>query len=124
MTETTTRHWVDVYVDELMLRADQMRSYGDERGAKMTTLHAEEIRARRSAFDAEIVSIDEASMDSGFHPEVLRRLKREGKWSGRRGDMPRHARSTTTGEMLSLDADAGSIADRINARRASSGRAG
>lgn len=119
MASMIPKHWVDAYVDELADRARNFRDYGDERGAKMVEIHAAEVRARRAAFENELISIAEAAAISGYSAERLRELRRSSKWSGRRGDLPRHPSASAVVQVLSDEElnESGSIADRIAARR-------
>lgn len=116
------KHWAAEYVDELRDRAKGMRKYGDERGATIAELHATEIEERVAAFDDEELEIDEAAEISGYHPESLKRLRREGEWSGRRRDLPRHPGKAVPALVSSAEEGGTdrprSIAERIHRRHA------
>lgn len=120
MTAPAVRHWADVYVDELHERAGSMKAFGDDRGATMCAEVAREIAQRRTAYEDEQLTAVQGARESGFSEQRLRELKKEGKWSGRRRDLPRHPGLQLAGPALVGDRQkeasgqlSVSIADRV-----------
>jgi hypothetical protein len=117
-------HWADRYVELLRERAQTFKLHGDVRGATMAELHAREIEQERQAWEDEEISNEEGAALSGYHPDMLRRLRKEGKWTGKRKDLPRRPRTTPSGPQI-LDPErakkSGSIAERVLSRQAGAG---
>lgn len=119
-----TKHWADVYVQELRDRAERMKAFGDDRGAAMCTEVARELEARRAAWEDEELATAAAAEESGYTPTRMRELRKEGLWSGRRRDLPRKPAVEAPRPQLAGDARkerAGqgslSIADRVLANQ-------
>ena len=58
--------------------ADLLRRYGDEQGAIVCELHAGELEAAWREWQDEVMSVADASAESGYGEEQLRRLIRDG----------------------------------------------
>lgn len=84
-----TKHWADVYVAELRDRAESMKAFGDDRGAKMCEEVAREIELRRAAYEDEELTATAGAQESGYTATRLRELRKDRLWSGRRRDLPR-----------------------------------
>jgi hypothetical protein len=63
--------------------------------ARMAAALADEIESRRQAFLLEEIPIADAVRESGYSEANLRRLRRAGKWSGRRADLPQKPGAST-----------------------------
>lgn len=108
--------FVAEYVSELRERAKHPL-FSDSPEAKIAARIADELESKRIAHLSEELPIAEAAKESGYSPVQLGRLKTEGKWSGRRADLPRRpgtVRLTVVG--------APSLAERVIARRAGARR--
>lgn len=82
------KDWLTVYVEELQTRAEDRRKEGAP-SADVYARVAEELDARRRAALYSIPTTAEAVAESGYSAEQLRKLKRDGAWSGQRYDLPR-----------------------------------
>ena len=80
--------YVEVFIGELRERAAD-RELESSPTAGVYRRVAEELEAKRIAFLNAEPTLEEAMRESGYTDAALRRLKREGKWSGRRIDLPR-----------------------------------
>lgn len=107
-------HWADVFVRELRERAELMARHGDERGAQMCTLHASEIEARRQTYEDEELTPAAAVEESGYTASNLRRLRKDGLWTGRRRDLPKRPGATPI--LRDTSAPEPSLAERVLAR--------
>lgn len=87
----TATDFVVGYISELRQRAEDRRAEGSSLAAVYERV-ANELEAARARFLNEEPPIEEAVRDSGYSEVQLRRLRREGKWSGRRADLPRRPR--------------------------------
>lgn len=104
--------FVETFVTQLRDRA-QDPLFGGSPEAKVAARIADELEALRRAHLEEVIPMAVAVRESGYTDVQLRRLKKEGKWSGRRVDLPRRPGSVTlkpVGERLSL-------AERVIARK-------
>lgn len=119
-----TKHWADVYVQELRDRAERMKAFGDDRGAAMCTEVAREIEARRAAWEDEELTAAAGAAESGYTSTRLRELRHDGQWSGRRRDLPRKPAlepqrpKEVTGDVAKERGGQLSIADRVLRRQA------
>ena len=107
--------WIDDYVELLRNRAAEFEAHGDAKLAKTCELHAREILERRALWDDVELSNVEAAKESGFTQQALGAMRRSGKWSGKRGDLPRRARGHTAVLELATSGGSGSlsIAERV-----------
>lgn len=97
-------------VEEWETAAGTLEHYGDERGAALCRLHAEELTKALSAFEAEALTLSDASDLSGYSADHLGRLIREGSIpnAGRSG-APRIARRD-----IPQKSDVAPLADRAH----------
>lgn len=84
------KHWAELLVEEIRQAADKVRTFGDPRSADVMDKHAALIEQRRQAWDDAELTNAEGAIESGFTPDRLRQLRKDGKWSGKRKDLPRH----------------------------------
>jgi hypothetical protein len=80
--------WISDFVAELQHRAEDRRAEGAP-SADVYARVASELETRRRAYLHSTPTIQEASDESGYSPEQLRKLKRDKLWSGQRIDLPR-----------------------------------
>lgn len=80
--------WVSEYVQELQHRADDRRAEGAP-SADIYARVADELEAKRRAALYATPTMADAVEESGYSAEQLRKLRREGMWSGQRYDLPR-----------------------------------
>jgi len=78
-----------------------LRRYGDDRGANVCVLHADELDHAARAIQDEVLTLEKAAVESGYSRSRLRHLVAEGSIPNagrkgspriRRGDMPRKPR--------------------------------
>jgi hypothetical protein len=80
--------WISEYLEELKQRVADRRL--EESPAAGVYAHVvRELEERRDAALATLPTIPEAAAESGYSPEQLRKLRRDGVWSGQRHDLPR-----------------------------------
>lgn len=106
------------YIAELRGRAaDPMFSGTAE--AKVCLRIADELEAKRLAWLAEEVSLQEAELITGYSAAQLRRLQRDGKLTLRRGELPRRPGCGTSARptVASGGDGGGSLVDDILRRR-------
>jgi hypothetical protein len=104
--------FVTEYVIELRERAKHPL-FGDSPEAKIAARIADELESKRIAHLSEELPMSEAVKESGYSAVQLGRLRNEGKWSGRRADLPRRP-----GLVRLAAVGAATLAERVIARRA------
>ena len=104
--------FVEQFVTQLRERS-QDPLYRDSAEAKIASRIADELEARRMEHLTAEMPIAEAARESGYTDVQLRRLKKEGKWSGRRADLPRRPRPSAPQRV----AERQSLAERVIAQR-------
>lgn len=82
------KDWLTLYVEELHERADDRKKEGAP-SAEVYARVADELEARRRAALYSVPTPAEASAESGYSQEQLRKLRKSGAWSGQRYDLPR-----------------------------------
>lgn len=87
-SSTTPTDFVTAFVAELRTRAADPL-VADSTEAKAVRRVADELEAHYAAHQLTAPTMAEAVAASGDSDVELRRLKREGKWSGQRADLPR-----------------------------------
>lgn len=87
--------FVQSFVEELRRRAED-RAREDAASAGVYARVATDLEAAFREWLAEEMPLDEAASESGYNRVVLRRLRAAGRWSGRRGDLPRRPRGAAT----------------------------
>jgi hypothetical protein len=110
------------FIKELRKRASDPIFDGSAE-AKVVSKIADELEANRVAYLSEKPPMAEAVKESGYSEVQLRRLRKEGKWSGLRADLPRRPRpaSVRSGPQL-MSGEHSSLADRIIRRRRTGAR--
>lgn len=106
--------FVEKFVTQLRERS-QDALYKDSAEAKVAARIADELEAHRSAYLSAELPMAEAVQESGYTDVQLRKLKKEGKWSGRRVDLPRRPRPVP----LHRVGDGLTLAERVIARATS-----
>ena len=115
--------------DEWRSQAEMLLRYSDERGATACELHAKELEAVWNRWQSEELRIAEASAESGYTEDGLRRLVREEKIPNagrpnspriRRADVPKkpgrseaHGDAKGPSDGYNVDEDARSIAKQL-----------
>jgi hypothetical protein len=84
----TATDWLTLYVEELRQRASDPL-FGGSAEARAAAAIAEELDARRRAYLYATPTTAEAAQESGYSAEQLRKLRKQGLWSGQRYDLPR-----------------------------------
>lgn len=108
------------FITELRKRAKDPL-FGESAEARVAARIADELEAERAAFLTSAPSTAEAVKESGYSEVQLRRLKKEGKWSGLRQDLPRRPRPNAARPQL-MTSEQTSLADRIIRRRRTGAR--
>jgi hypothetical protein len=102
--------------------AELLRRYGDERGAHVCGLHAEELEQAAAALADEPLTLAAAAAESGYSERRLRELLAEGAIPNagrrhapriRRGDLPRKPGATHVDSAYDPAADARSLLSRL-----------
>lgn len=107
--------FVQQFVTQLRDRA-QDPLFGDSAEAKVAARIADELEAIRLAYLSAELPMADAVKESGYTDVQLRKLKKEGKWSGKRIDLPRRPRPVT----LQHVSDGLTLAERVIARSTAS----
>lgn len=111
--------------DRWRTEAETLARYGDDRGAIVARLHADQLEEAAAEIAAETLTLSEAAAESGYSERRLRELLtsgeipqagRKGAPRIRRGDLPKKAGTTAAGE-YDADADAHNLLSKM--RRAS-----
>jgi hypothetical protein len=101
--------------------AETLERYGDDRGARVARLHADELEQASADLADETLTLSEAAAESGYSERRLRELLtsgevpqagRRGAPRIRRGDLPRKPGATTTAA-YDPEADAASLLSRL-----------
>jgi hypothetical protein len=108
--------FVESFVTQLRARASDAL-FGGSPEAKVAAQIADELETLRRAHLQEMIPIATAVRESGYTDVQLRRLKKEGKWSGRRADFPRRP-GTVSPQLAAGSTLARRARDRAFVRRA------
>lgn len=81
-------HFVERFITTLRDRAADRRSEGSPAAALYTRV-ADELEAEWKQHQLEELPTAVAMVESGYTVQALRKLRREGLWSGKREDLPR-----------------------------------
>jgi hypothetical protein len=101
--------------------AETLERYGDDRGATVARLHADELEQAAADLADEALTLTEAADESGYSERRLREMLsdgtlpqagRKGAPRIRRGDLPRKPGATTTAA-YDPEADAASLLSRL-----------
>lgn len=103
----TPSDWVTEYIEMLRQRAADRRAEGAPT-ADLYDRVASELEDRRRAHLYSTPTTADAALESGYSPEQLRKLKRDGHWSGQRYDLPRRPGAAPRPETRGL-----TLADQI-----------
>src|SRR5258705_179852 len=98
----TTSHHITAVIDQWRKEVTELRAhYLDERGAALTARHLSELQAALESHDDEVLTLAQASRESGYTDDHLGRQVRDGKIPNagrtnapriRRADLPLKAR--------------------------------
>lgn len=107
--------FVEKFIQHLRGRAADPL-FGGSAEAKVASRIADELEAERVAYLNAAPPMAEAVKESGYSEVQLRRLKKEGKWSGLRKDLPRRPQRPTLPGPQRVS-DGRSLAERVVSRR-------
>jgi len=80
--------FVRQFAGELRRRSVDREKEGAATAAGVYSRVADELEQEFQQYLQEEITIEEAARESGYNRDVLRRMRKDGVWSGRRADLP------------------------------------